>query len=194
MASRTDRNRLTQTLFCLCVTALLSGCVVPVPIATDTPSRSFVVGYQYPDLPDPGVEPATSRCTPPAGAAKLAGAVIAQVNQQRKSRGLATLRPSGVLARAAQRHACDNAARSSYSHTGSDGSDLSTRLRRAGYKIRVATENTAIGFDEPGRLVNFWMNSPGHRANILNPNTTEIGVGLAAGARPAWVLNMARGR
>ena len=173
---------------------LLAGCVVPVPIPIETPPKSFVVGYVYPDQPKPGAAPAASRCAAPARASAMAGALIAQVNAQRKAKGLGTLRPSAKLMKAAQGHACDNASRGGYSHVGSDGSDLSTRIRRTGYKIRVAAENTGLGFDDPARLVAFWMGSSGHRANMLNPQVTEVGVGLADGARPSWVLNLAAGR
>jgi uncharacterized protein YkwD len=136
--------------------------------------------------------PIAKRCTMPANAAAMVARVIGGVNAQRRASGLATLRTSPALMQVAQGHACDNAARGGYSHTGSDGSDLKTRLRRGGYRLRVATENTAYGFDDPNRLVGFWMESSGHRANILNPGTVEIGLGLATGARPAWVLVMAR--
>lgn len=173
---------------------MLSACVVPVPIPIDTPTRSFVVGYTYPEQPDPGVAPASSRCKAPARAGSMGSVVIAQVNAQRKAQGLSPLRSSPKLMKAAQAHACDNAARGVYSHYGSDGSDLSARIRRTGYQIRIAAENTGMGFDDPARLVAFWMKSPGHRSNILNPRVTEVGVGLADGVRPAWVINMAAGR
>ncbi len=178
----------------LAIALMLAGCVVPVPIPIETPPKSFVVGYVYPDQPKPGIAPAVSRCAAPARAGAMAGAVIAQVNAQRKAKGLGALRQSPKLMKAAQGHACDNASRGGYSHVGSDGSDLSTRIRRTGYKIRVAAENTGLGFDDPARLVAFWMGSSGHRANILNPRVTEVGVGLADGARPSWVLDMATGR
>jgi uncharacterized protein YkwD len=190
----TQISRLSSLTLALTSACFLTACVVPVPIPVETPTRSFVVGYVYPDQPKPTAAPASSRCAAPARAGKMAGAVIAQVNAQRKAKGLGALRASPKLMKAAQAHACDNAARGGYSHVGSDGSDLSTRIRRTGYKIRVAAENTGLGFDDPARLVSFWMNSPGHRANILNPRVTDVGVGLADGARPSWVLNMATGR
>jgi uncharacterized protein YkwD len=173
----------------------LSACVgVPVVVPIETAPRSFVAGYTYPDQPNPGVAPATARCATPARASSMSSSVVAQVNAQRKAAGLPALRPSAKLTKAAQSHACDNAARGSYSHVGSDGSDLGARIRRTGYKIRVAAENTGLGFDDPTRLVDFWMHSPGHRANILNPRVTEVGVGLADGTRPTWVLNLATRR
>jgi uncharacterized protein YkwD len=173
----------------------LTACIaVPIPIPIETAPRTFVVGQKYPDHPNPGVNPVSARCSTPSRAGAEAGAVIAGVNAQRKAHGLSALRPSPALMKAAQSHACDNAARNIYSHVGSDGSDLGTRLRRTGYQLRVAAENTGYGFSSAAKAVDFWMRSPGHRANILNPSVTEIGVGLADGARPNWVLDMAKRR
>ena len=74
------------------------------------------------------------------------------------------------------------------SHVGSDGSNLTQRLRRQNYLIRTAAENTGWGFADADRAMGFWMKSPGHRANILNPAMKEIGLGLADGSRPSWVM------
>lgn len=178
----------------LSLTLPLAVGLAPLPLHAEGSRAPRIVGYVYPTHPDPGPMPASARCTPPAGVTKVAKSVIARVNAERAARGLAPVRSSGSLARVAQAHACDNAARNVYSHTGSDGSDLSVRLRRGGYKLRVAAENTALGFDSTERLVSFWMHSPHHRDNILNPKVTEIGLGLARGARPNWVMVLARPR
>ncbi len=171
----------------------LSACI-PVPIPVQTEPRTFVTGYRYQDYPDPGPAPASSRCEAPARASAEASAVIASVNAQRKASGLPSLKPSSTLMKVAQGHACDNAARGGHSHVGSDGSTLTTRLRRSGYKLSTAAENTGWGFDSAQRAMTYWMKSSGHRDNILNPGVTEIGVGLADGARPSWVLVMAKRR
>jgi uncharacterized protein YkwD len=120
--------------------------------------------------------------------------VLALVNDQRRRVGVPALRASAVLARAAQDHACDNAARDSHGHVSSDGAKLGERLRRAGYRLQTAAENTGRGFDTPDRLVAFWMASPGHRANLLNPVVREAGLGRAIGPGPHWVLVMAAPR
>lgn len=132
------------------------------------------------------------RCPRPTRTEGEAKALLSAINQVRRGKGLPALRLSAKLSKVAQSHACDNAARNSYSHTGSDGSDLRIRLKRGGYRLRAAAENTGIGFASVDRAMNFWLNSPKHRANILNPSVTELGVGLADGTRPAWVLVMAR--
>jgi uncharacterized protein YkwD len=65
------------------------------------------------------------------------------------------------------------------SHTGSDGSSPGDRITRAGYTWSAYGENVAYGYATPEQVMNGWMNSPGHRANILNCSFKEIGVGLA---------------
>ncbi|MDP4033619.1 MAG: CAP domain-containing protein [Pseudorhodobacter sp.] len=169
----------------------LAGHVMVVPAAI---SGTVVVGEQWPTHPDPGRGPANSNCQSPTRAKAQIAQLVNLVNAERRVNGLPALRPSAKLAQVAHAHACDNAAHSSYSHVGSDGSDLKQRLRRGGYGLRVAAENTGFGFDTPERAMNFWMNSPHHRANILLKGITEIGIGLVDGSRPAWVMNLARPR
>jgi uncharacterized protein YkwD len=57
------------------------------------------------------------------------------------------------------------------------GSDFAARITAAGYRWSVAGENIATGFATPASVMNAWMHSPDHRANILNPAYTDIGVG-----------------
>jgi len=137
-------------------------------------------------------------CSKPAGAQAAEAEVIRLVNAQRQQAGLPGLKASGKLAMAAQVQACDNAARRIYSHVGSDGSDLATRLKRTGYRYRLAAENTGRGFNQAARVVAFWMNSPEHRANILLPRAREIGVGLALSDAPEsrnhWITVMGASR
>ncbi len=132
-------------------------------------------------------------CTPPAQEAALQKRVIAMVNAARADNGLAPLKVSKQLEKAAQGHACDSAARGQMSHISSDGSKLPERLQRVGYTFAAASENVAYGYDDAGGVMNAWMNSPGHRRNILGAKVREIGVGLAmqGGGDPElhWVLN-----
>ncbi|MDP3960540.1 MAG: CAP domain-containing protein, partial [Pseudorhodobacter sp.] len=172
---------------------LLAGCII-VPIPLSVSAGNVVVGQQWPSQPDPGKNPASAHCQSPARASAQITQLVNLVNAERRAHGLGAVRPSSKLAQVAHAHACDNAAHSSFSHVGSDGSDLSQRLRRGGYRIRIAAENTGWGFDTPERAMNFWMNSPYHRANILLKGITEIGIGLVDGTRPAWVMNLAKPR
>lgn len=185
-----NRPFLTLTL-----TLALSGCII-VPIPLPRASSSSGVGLAAVPLPDPGPAPATANCPRPGEADQATSQIIARTNAFRKAHGLAPVRLSPRLTEVAQGHACDNAARASYSHVSSDGGSLTTRLRRGGYRYAAAIENTGLGFvDAPERMSGFWEDSVGHRANLLNPKVTEAGLGLAEGSSgPAWVLVMAKPR
>ena len=111
----------------------------------------------------------------------LSAAVIDLVNAERAARGLAPMVWDQRLELAAQRHSDDQAAMRRMSHTGSDGSSLVDRLARVGFSWRSAAENVASGQTTAGSVMAAWMNSPGHRSNILSTNT-RIGVGFAVAA------------
>lgn len=143
----------------------------------------------------PAVE---ARCAVPANAEALQKALLADLNAERTSRGLSPLKLSAKLDKAAQGHACDNAARRSISHDSSDGGTLKTRLRKAGYSFRAAAENTGRGFGTPERAVAWWMNSPKHRTNILFAKMRDVGIGIAVSDAPDsklhWVINFGLSR
>lgn len=176
------------------IAALLSGCIIiPIPIVTTItpPARAITT-----PLPAHLAEwPASARCARPAKAAGFEAEILREINALRAEKGLSTLRPNARLRAAAQGQACDNAARSGISHIGSDGATLSHRVAREGYAARRAAENITLGHDgDPARVVAGWAASPGHRANLLDKDMTEMGLGYAPGARDAWTLVMARPR
>ena len=116
--------------------------------------------------------------------------VVSLTNAQRLQAGLNPLTRNLLLESAAQAHVADMDASNRYlSHTGSNGSDPVTRIAATGYKggwvdlgngqLRtISSENAAAGQKTPAEVVNAWMNSPGHRAAILDPYTKEIGIGF----------------
>jgi uncharacterized protein YkwD len=132
-------------------------------------------------------------CTVPSNAEALQAEVLSHLNAERRAHGLAPFKLSAKLDKAAQGHACDNANRRSISHDSSDGGTLKTRLRNAGYKFRAAAENTGRGFGSGARAVEWWMNSPKHRYNILFDRVREVGIGIALSDAPDnklhWVIN-----
>lgn len=142
--------------------------------------------------------PATAgtACTVPGNSSVLRAELIAAVNVERQRHGLPPLQDDNALGRAAQNQACDNAALHSISHLSANGAPLQSRLRGVGYRYRLATENTGRGFATPQRAVEWWMNSPKHRDNILMAGTRDIGVGIALSAAPDsrlhWVIDMAK--
>jgi uncharacterized protein YkwD len=120
--------------------------------------------------------------------------VLALVNQQRALAGLSALTPNVTLAAAAHFHSSQMAARSNALGNPADAMqhDLfgvtaptpQSRLDYAGYDAwRTYGENIAYGYTSAAAVMAAWMNSPGHRANILNPNFTELGVGVVVNAQ-----------
>lgn len=89
------------------------------------------------------------------------------------------LRWSQALERVAGAHARDMAQRGSMSHTGSDGSAPAQRVTRAGYPWLAVGENIAAGQRDPESVVKGWLASPGHCANLMSPDYTEVGVAFA---------------
>ena len=116
---------------------------------------------------------------------QLEHTILCLVNRERTSRGLSRLRSNEKLARAARRHSRDMSSRNFFSHDSPGGADLMDRARRAGYRGWTVGENIAWGsgsYSTPDEIMQGWMNSPGHRANILRRQFDSIGVGVAIGA------------
>jgi uncharacterized protein YkwD len=124
--------------------------------------------------------------------------VIVLTNNARQAAGCPNLTWNPQLATAAQRHADDMAAYNYFSHIGRDGSRFTTRIINAGYRYRLAAENIAAGQQSPEEVVNTWLNSPAHRANILNCRLREIGIGFGHNGGSTfgtyWVQNFGTGR
>lgn len=108
-------------------------------------------------------------------------AVIADVNQERESAGCSPVTVDSRLSAAAQDHSQDQADRGVMTHTGADGSTAGQRATRAGYRWSRIAENVASGTTSAERVMTMWMNSSGHRANILNCEYRHIGVARVGG-------------
>lgn len=107
--------------------------------------------------------------------------VLTLTNAERGAAGLRPLAHDGRLAEAAQAYSADMAARAFYSHTSPEGLAPWDRAAASGAPHRGIGENIACGQRTPSEVVEGWMNSPGHRANILKPDFTHLGVGYAGG-------------
>jgi uncharacterized protein YkwD len=103
--------------------------------------------------------------------------VIALTNQERTSRGIAPLVVHMTLVSVGQSHSQNMAINDFFSHTNPQGQAPGDRMTAAGYPWTAAAENIAAGYTSPASVMAGWMGSSGHRANILNPNLEEIGVG-----------------
>ncbi|WP_017546271.1 CAP domain-containing protein [Nocardiopsis prasina] len=108
-------------------------------------------------------------------------AVVTLVNDERAANGCGPLRVDDRLAAAAQEHSEDMAARDYMSHENPDGEGPGDRAQRHGYDSWGA-ENVAKGQTSAEQVMEAWMNSPGHRANILNCGLESIGVGESGNA------------
>lgn len=107
--------------------------------------------------------------------ASFTAQVAALVNEERAKAGLSPLTVDSKVAAAALTRSRE--IETSFSHTRPDGSSFSTALTQSGVSFQSAGENIAYGQRTPQEVMKGWMNSPGHRANILNKDFTTIGVG-----------------
>ncbi len=174
---------------------------VPPPATTSPPREAGgSPPHDDPALPPPASRPTiastagrpNATTSPPAPAtptrepaASPAGGypadVVARTNEQRRTAGCPALRVDPVLTAAARAHSADMALAAYFSHDSPDGRNPFDRITAAGFAFSTAAENIAAGQRDPGAVMQAWMNSPGHRANILNCGLTRIGVGVATG-------------
>ncbi len=115
------------------------------------------------------------------GAAVLPAVLFDLTNDARIENSGSKLAYSEVLAKAAQMKANDMATHGYFAHDSPDGLSPWYWFRQAGYTFFYAGENLAVNFGESQDVANAWMNSPGHRDNILNEKFTEIGIATAEG-------------
>ena len=118
--------------------------------------------------------------------------VFELTNQEREKQGLSKLVWDDALAQVALVHSKDMNDRKFFDHNNPDGKSPFDRMKQAGLQYRRAAENIAAGQTSPEEVVAGWMNSPGHRANILNPDLKLLGVGYYKGNGPYrtyWTQN-----
>ena len=145
------------------------------PIAA--PARSLVPMARTTAPTRPSPDPAGGRGSGPAGT--FGAEVLRLTNIERAKVDCGALHADSRLAAAAQAHSTDMATRNYFSHTSPDGVTPWDRARAAGYASPSA-ENIAMGFRTPADVMAAWMQSSGHRANILNCASHAVGVGFDA--------------
>lgn len=114
-------------------------------------------------------------------AAIIPDVLIDLTNDDRVTNGLARLQHNPTLTYAAQLKANHMAAEGYFSHDSPSGVTPWHWFIESGYQFSAAGENLAVHFSDSDEVEEAWMNSPGHRANILNSNFTEIGIATARG-------------
>lgn len=127
--------------------------------------------------------------------------MLARVNEVRRSAGLRPLQENAELDRAAQEHARDLLVRGYYRHQSLEGTLPGDRARTAGYPSSRVAENLHQDRYSVDQTLEDWLNSPGHRDNLLDPDCTDLGLGLALGEghgldasayRVIWVQELGR--
>lgn len=152
-----------------------------------------------PETPDEHFEAATTWGDDPSPLSAIAGthahrakneeAVVRLVNETREREGLSPLRVDERLRSAARGHSRDMARRKFCAHENPDGLAPADRMRAQNYPD-PGGENVARGQENPRSVMDAWMKSPGHRANLLNADFRAIGVGVFFGpGGPCWTQN-----
>ena len=159
------------------------------PPPPTTPSTTATPATEPPTTPAPTTPPTTAPSTtaapqtqpPPPSGGSAEQQVLNLVNAERANAGCGAVSLNGQLNAAALAHSQDMSANGYFSHTGLNGSQPWDRAEAAGYSYRSIGENIAQGYGSAEAVMNGWMNSSGHRANILNCDFTEMGIGRASG-------------
>ncbi|GGU43405.1 CAP domain-containing protein [Streptomyces lavendofoliae] len=168
-----------------------TGSATPARTATPAPERTV----ERPAAPMPPSVPSAAPSTAAAAAAgngreaAAEAAVLALVNAERAKAGCGPVQASRGLSALAGAYSEDMARRGFFSHTDPDGASPWDRAAKAGVQ-GLAAENIARGQSDAQAVMESWMNSDGHRANILNCDYTRLGVGVHFGdGGPWWTQN-----
>ena len=158
-------------------------CVLTQPQVVPTPTPSPTV------MPTPTATPSVP--APEGWRAEMLNAV----NAVRAQNGAAAVRACPALDRSAQGYAELMARTGTFSHTGPDGTQPWDRMRAAGYSYRAASENIAYGYASVASVMDGWVKSSGHFANLISKSVTDAGFGQAADSqgRIYWVQNFGAG-
>jgi uncharacterized YkwD family protein len=153
----------------------------------------YPVGVTKPAI-QPVFKPAPKPVTPPAAkpaakpvptaASTFASQVVALVNQERSKVGLKALKSNSALASMAMVKAKDMKNKNYFDHNSPTYGSPFNMMQKFGITYRYAGENIAMGQRTPAEVMKDWMNSPGHKANIMNKNYSSIGVAYYSGE---WV-------
>ncbi|MBT0769317.1 hypothetical protein KIH74_10325 [Kineosporia sp. J2-2] len=150
------------------------------PTTTATPSKTTTSKPSTTSSSKPSTTAPTSDTGSGSGsgkAATYAQKVLEITNDERAAAGCKALKLNSKLTKAAQLHSEDMNENNYFSHDSQDGRSPFDRMSDAGYNFSAAAENIAQGQTSPASVMDAWMNSEGHKANILNCTYTEMGLG-----------------
>ncbi|MER7755914.1 CAP domain-containing protein [Kitasatospora sp. NPDC097643] len=172
------------------VSASASGKASASPTATRTSPTAATKTTAATSTQRTGTSAATSTAAPtPVGggaAPSYAQQVVDLVNAERAKAGCGPVAAEPRLASAAQSHSDDMANRNYFDHASPEGYHADHRIEATGYSWSTWGENIARGQKDPAAVMDAWMNSPGHRANILNCAFKQLGVGVRTGSGGPW--------
>lgn len=155
---------------------------VPIPPAPEVPeSKPDSPDLPAPEVPDNSIPDTPEIDTPPASVHAYEMQVVVLVNAQRAKYGLSPLAISEDLCVKARMKSQDMADHNYFSHTSPTYGSPFDMMKTLGISYRSAGENIAMGYATPEAVVTAWMNSQGHRENILSDKYTTLGVGYVAG-------------
>ncbi len=196
------RFRCAAALGCSLFVALLAACggggdgtAAPDPASAAAPEAGAGIGA------------AMAQASATCGLSDFAASALARINQVRAAgatcgtRGsfapALPLRWNGLLTQAAASHSADMAAKDYFSHTSADGRSMADRVNATGYAWSSLGENIAAGYATVDSVIDGWMRSDGHCANLMNPAFDEVGLACAAAAAGGryghyWTQDLAR--
>jgi len=152
----------------------------PATTTTTTTSETSTSAAPPPKIPEKPADPPPVNSAALTEAEKMEAAVLEITNKERAANGCNALVFDERLAKSARGHSEDMAAQNYFDHKSKDGRTFVDRIEAAGYPSPGA-ENIAAGQPTPEAVMKGWMESPGHRANILNCGLKALGVGVAKG-------------
>lgn len=199
LPGRTHRSRTTPAPSTPASTAptspvsTLKPTTVPPPKPTTRPTTT----KPRPTTPPPSTTKPPATTAPPSGDSPSAyeAEVVRLTNNERAKAGCGALTIDSALMKSSGGHAEDMVARHFFDHTNPDGKDPFERMGDAGFHGSAMAENIAMGYADPQAAVTGWMNSSGHKRNILNCGYNRIGVGYDPGqvldgySKGSWVQN-----
>ena len=214
------RPRLVHLGFCAATLVLLTTACGGGGADESTPEAAVEAAVEVTAAPAPATDAQTSQgnagsqsapgvAGADCGIAGFSSAALARINQIRAAgascgaRGpfaaAGAVRWNDALAEAAAGHSLDMAAQNYFSHTSADGRTMSARVNATGFAWSTLGENIAAGQVGIDAVLDGWMHSDGHCANLMNPAFDAIGLACAPGLqgsryRTYWTLNLARAR
>lgn len=158
------------------LTVTLGGCPTP-----ENPGTSVTNGDSTGDT-STGDQTLDPSCGAPTNEAGWQAEILRLVNVERAREGLDPVVYNQTLENQATEYACEMIVYDFFDHVNPEtGTHLADRADEFGYDFRMIGENLAAGQATPAQAMWDWMNSEGHRANIMNPDFTELGVGVRLG-------------